>query len=381
VRQNLLVASRRRRLWARATLAMSRRHTPESGGKRGRDVRQGLVGDVENDVVSFCLFCASLCLKYSAGVLAGLCLCLCCLFRRHNHTSCLSSFSPSSSTQGPGSFPALASSPHLTCHSFYCILLLSALFVSSCHWSPVPLDTPLSRPFVQSWGNATTFREALALPIMKALTPEHTPSMIRFIDRCWCDMTATSGLFEPFDILNWELASVRRTALSAHEAMIASGNLTTVTLPPPPEPEPEAEVDTADDAKNATLRDTAMAHIARAGADLSSLVSLFAPFARRHAEPAPAPAPVPPLLSASQVSSAPSHRATPLPKLVPVTPSEPPPAPWELDLRPYGFNMLLDFAWSTPVSKSAAPRAPPEPDRRSPRAPRSPKKPLAKPAA
>ncbi|KAI0033717.1 hypothetical protein K488DRAFT_16610, partial [Vararia minispora EC-137] len=92
---------------------------------------------------------------------------------------------------------------------FYCILLLSALFVSSCHWSPVPLDTPLSRPFIQPWGNATTFGEALQLPIFKSLPEEHPPTTIRFLDRCWCDITI-KGLFEPFDILAWELASVRK---------------------------------------------------------------------------------------------------------------------------------------------------------------------------
>ncbi|KAJ3920263.1 hypothetical protein F5877DRAFT_38524, partial [Lentinula edodes] len=96
----------------------------------------------------------------------------------------------------------------LTMHAkpcFYCIILLSTLFVSTCYWSPIPLDAPLSVPWAE---NITTFREGLT----STLSPSYSkplPSMIQPADRCWCDLS-TAGFFEPFNTSLWERISVEK---------------------------------------------------------------------------------------------------------------------------------------------------------------------------
>jgi hypothetical protein len=89
--------------------------------------------------------------------------------------------------------------------SFYCIVLLTTLFVSSCYWQPLPLDSPLSTPWTE---NITTFAEALNATIMPNYT-RPLPKVIRTVDRCWCDFSA-GGLFEPFNVSHWERVSVQR---------------------------------------------------------------------------------------------------------------------------------------------------------------------------
>ena len=86
---------------------------------------------------------------------------------------------------------------------FYCVILLAALFLSSCYWQAFPADAPLTVPWSD---NITTFGEALNA----TLPPKYaTPSpLVRVIDRCWCDLAP--GLFEPFDVKRWEMASVER---------------------------------------------------------------------------------------------------------------------------------------------------------------------------
>ncbi|EIW86360.1 hypothetical protein CONPUDRAFT_133802 [Coniophora puteana RWD-64-598 SS2] len=86
---------------------------------------------------------------------------------------------------------------------FYCVILLAALFLSSCYWQAFPAEVSLSVPWSD---NITTFGDALTA----TLPPEYaTPSpLVRVIDRCWCDLAP--GLFEPFDVKRWEMASVER---------------------------------------------------------------------------------------------------------------------------------------------------------------------------
>jgi hypothetical protein len=88
--------------------------------------------------------------------------------------------------------------------SFYCIVLLTTLFVSSCYWQPLPLDSPLSTPWAE---NITTFAEALNATIMPNYS-RPLPKVIRTVDRCWCDFAG--GIFEPFNVSHWERFSVQR---------------------------------------------------------------------------------------------------------------------------------------------------------------------------
>jgi hypothetical protein len=90
--------------------------------------------------------------------------------------------------------------------SFYCIVLLTTLFVSSCYWQPFPITNTLST----SWSdNVTTFAEALNASLTHTTEPVQLPSAMRVVDRCWCDFS-TTDIFEPFNVTHWEYVSVQR---------------------------------------------------------------------------------------------------------------------------------------------------------------------------
>ncbi|KAJ1310675.1 hypothetical protein OPQ81_009202 [Rhizoctonia solani] len=104
----------------------------------------------------------------------------------------------------------------LTLHArpcLYCIVLLVALFTSSCHWAPTPLDIPShvleniypsianSRPTIdlQSLLNAT---EMAPSPTAAAPTPRVTYSArLERPKRCWC---TPYNIFEPFNTTKWD---------------------------------------------------------------------------------------------------------------------------------------------------------------------------------
>ncbi|CAA7260003.1 unnamed protein product [Cyclocybe aegerita] len=96
----------------------------------------------------------------------------------------------------------------LTMHAkpcFYCIVLLTTLFISSCYWQPFPIDSPLTTPWAD---NITTFSDALNATLSSNYT-KPLPPVMRAADRCWCDFSG-GGLFEPFNVSRWEYNSVRR---------------------------------------------------------------------------------------------------------------------------------------------------------------------------
>ncbi|CAE6511865.1 unnamed protein product [Rhizoctonia solani] len=104
----------------------------------------------------------------------------------------------------------------LTLHArpcLYCIVLLVALFTSSCHWAPTPLDIPshalesiypslaTSRPTIdlQSLLNAS---EPAPTPTNAAPTPRVTYSArLERPKRCWC---TPYNIFEPFNATKWD---------------------------------------------------------------------------------------------------------------------------------------------------------------------------------
>jgi hypothetical protein len=92
--------------------------------------------------------------------------------------------------------------------SFYCIVLLTTLFVSSCYWQPFPLDSPLTTPWSE---NITTFADALKASLPADYDPSPAlPSVMRAVDRCWCDFTGS--FFEPFNVSHWEYLSVLKVS-------------------------------------------------------------------------------------------------------------------------------------------------------------------------
>ncbi|KAK0465014.1 uncharacterized protein EV420DRAFT_933585 [Desarmillaria tabescens] len=97
----------------------------------------------------------------------------------------------------------------LTMHAkpcFYCIILITSLFISSCYWQPFSLDTPLTNPWAE---NITTYGHALSASLSSLPHRAQMPTTIRAVDRCWCDLSS-GAFFEPFNMSRWEHNTVNR---------------------------------------------------------------------------------------------------------------------------------------------------------------------------
>ena len=206
-----------------------------------------------------------------------------------------------------------SSRTHLISCSFYCIILLTALFLSSCYWQPIPLTSSVS----SSWATNATFATVVAAALSSSVTAP-LPAVIRLADRCWCDVSS-SRLFEPFDIARWERTSVEqlkeeleRDAASAEQLSSDSG-----------------EADSLPSATNGT----------RSIVESQLPVSEPPPHACTSATPAD---------SISQKDGVEQIAAVPpLSDGPPVVSSvDLPLFRRKYDLRPYGFSMILDFGWS-----------------------------------
>ncbi|KAK0198303.1 hypothetical protein F5146DRAFT_82066 [Armillaria mellea] len=89
---------------------------------------------------------------------------------------------------------------------FYCIILITSLFISSCYWQPFSLDTPLTSPWAE---NITTYSHALTASLSSLPHRAQMPTTIRAVDRCWCDLSS-GAFFEPFNMSRWEHNTVNR---------------------------------------------------------------------------------------------------------------------------------------------------------------------------
>lgn len=242
--------------------------------------------------------------------------------------------------------------------SFYCICLLTALFFSSCYWQPLELSAPLARPWAE---NITTFSDALSLILpaddgnstflasgaVQNETTQAPALRVHLPDRCWCDFTPREGMFEPFNVTRWELASVeslkadlewraREAAGLAHGDVdcrkVDTGTATDTQEAPPP-----VEGTTAD--PDASTR--------RKWSDMFLFTS---PFGGR-TEPAyslVSPAATGPTTS-SEHSQPPSSTSAPSQKSPLPSSDEWRHLPWlrrEYDLKPYGIDVVFDFGWS-----------------------------------
>ncbi|KAL4068420.1 hypothetical protein V8B97DRAFT_1975619 [Scleroderma yunnanense] len=211
---------------------------------------------------------------------------------------------------------------------FYCIILLAALFLSSCYWQSFPLDARLSVPWAE---NITTFYEALdaSVPLNLDLH-EFTPPIIRVADRCWCDFA--SGVFEPYDVQKWERDSVERTVADMekqHKERTASDSdeMTHTETKPDGETLPESHSQVSQNGFTAKESFSILRSLFSRRS--SSVVSLTE--TSDTLEP-----------SETHSSSQPSVSSSPqavLPEDVLILPGQ-------LDMRPYGFGVILDFRWS-----------------------------------
>ncbi|ELU37940.1 hypothetical protein AG1IA_08035 [Rhizoctonia solani AG-1 IA] len=97
--------------------------------------------------------------------------------------------------------------------SLYCIVLLVALFTSSCYWAPTPLDIP-SHALESIYPSLATSQPAIDLQsLLNASQPAPTSSdaaptprvtysaRLERPKRCWC---SPQNIFEPFNTTRWE---------------------------------------------------------------------------------------------------------------------------------------------------------------------------------
>ncbi|KAG1758006.1 hypothetical protein EDB19DRAFT_1660222 [Suillus lakei] len=207
---------------------------------------------------------------------------------------------------------------------FYCIVLLGALFLSSCYWQSFLLETRLSIPWSP---NIITFYDALnaTLPPNFDLH-EHTPPIIRVNDRCWCDFT--SGIFESYDMQKWERESVEKLAADMVQQMKDRAEKLTGE-----EELPNAEEETLSPEETHSSANHTAHVIPTQKSTLSTLRSMFG---KTEARASPSVTDAEPVTT---MALAPHSK--PSPSLPP-----PPHRPFEYDLNPYGFDLILDFHWS-----------------------------------
>ncbi|KAJ7071369.1 hypothetical protein C8F01DRAFT_1206884 [Mycena amicta] len=190
---------------------------------------------------------------------------------------------------------------------FYCIVLLVALFFSSCYWQPFPTSSLLYAPWSQ---NVTTFAEALNQSIPVAYDAP-LPSVVRTLDRCWCDVW-TSGFFEPYNVSQWEESSILRLAtelVAAHKTQV----------------EPVAETETVTSTQgnvHESMPRTAAPESTARGMMRGMWKRVSWPRRRRAVQPV-------------VVLEPPQTETTLLS-----------PLRWEYDLRSHGLGLVIDFAWT-----------------------------------
>ncbi|KAL1720958.1 hypothetical protein EV715DRAFT_288879 [Schizophyllum commune] len=271
---------------------------------------------------------------------------------------------------------------------FYCIILISTIFLSSCYWQPLPIDSPLTVPWS---AEITTFRDALRAALGDDYDPAlPIPQYIRPLDRCWCDLTG--GMLEPFNVSQWERDSVMalrfelvppppEPVVKEEPKFTPAWNWTreaemTATEKRPPrtesglryatstaEPTPSSTLEAKKDAPSETLwrwlglpRKIA-ASLRHAEAPEPSQSSQLS---HADASQPDTPAPRPPHdLPPEHLPPPPGTLPPPSEELEPSPPPSQPDAPRPmllkedgvLDLRPYGITLLLDFRWSyQPIS-------------------------------
>ncbi|RDB28473.1 hypothetical protein Hypma_015098 [Hypsizygus marmoreus] len=215
----------------------------------------------------------------------------------------------------------------LTMHAkpcFYCIVLLSTLFVSSCYWQPFPLDSPLSTPWAE---NITTFAEALNATLTTSYS-KPLPDVMRVIDRCWCDFSA-GGLFEPFNTTQWEYISVQRLKddlerqQKIEEAALKKEGQ---KIPTPSSKPPSLYLQGPDMPRTSPPKPTSTRPH-----DIKSIIRLI----RRgsHDNSGPNSSSSIPRPSSNSAATSHSEETQPLIRK-------------EYDLRPYGVGILVDFGWT-----------------------------------
>ena len=273
------------------------------------------------------------------------------------------------------------------------MLLLTALFTSSCYWQPVPIDTPLTRPI----GNASTFAEALieslstynftihvpptnlTHPATSAVTHTNVtvqradansnsnanatetrsielPKVIRLVDRCWCSLANPGGIFAPTDPSEWERRSVERAArrlkknYDKKHGLAIDANSSVVDEPKSPTADGnDNNEDGVDDftfkvqlefsePQDLSTKDSLLDRIRQLSHLISLSPTVLPIYQRAYGKPSCA-SPTSTSIDATLPSASASSSLSPTP-----TPGLPLLRPY-YDLRPYGLDMTIDFSW------------------------------------
>lgn len=217
--------------------------------------------------------------------------------------------------------------------SFYCMVLLSTMYVSLCYWPPVPTDTPLAQPWAE---NITTFADAIRHR-MPTLPPEKVPAMIAVEEHCWCDVS--SGAFSPVNLTKWEEASVNRLVENLEFVIAAEKEADRKRQCEVVDGELKTNGTSCDD----ELQSSAPRKRRRPRFPILDLLELLGLAPAKHPFP----------LKAANDSSIPEERETTADVVTPPDAHLEKPSvrlPWlrrEYDLRRFGFAMVLDFGWSS----------------------------------
>ncbi|KIL70579.1 hypothetical protein M378DRAFT_471729 [Amanita muscaria Koide BX008] len=164
---------------------------------------------------------------------------------------------------------------------------------------------PLSAPWSE---NITTFSEALNASLPTNYS-QPLPTVIRAVDRCWCDLSAGS-FFEPFNVSRWEHLSVARLKNELERPNRAAPELNATLLS-----------NTTESAANATQIPVESSVVNAHSQHTWSQFTNWLLHRRRVAE-----------------------RRNDVMEEGPVKEAE----SWlrkEYDLRPQGFDVILDFSW------------------------------------
>ncbi|KAF8603217.1 hypothetical protein BDV93DRAFT_523564 [Ceratobasidium sp. AG-I] len=289
----------------------------------------------------------------------------------------------------------------LTLHArpcLYCIVLLVALFTSSCYWAPTPLDIPSHAlesiiPTLSAPRATIDLQSLLAAPAEPTSATTASGPHITYTarlerpKRCWC---APQNLFEPFNITDWEarssvLVSVRRGLWDWLQEEELEGPSVPETkreseagekeelVEPKPAVDPSTEVHSqAADAPLAATSwrsrwATIQGRVASYGRSVGSrpsagsIINSSSDHVRPEVRSPPVPLKNPPLPVPHGQPSAPITSSASTPTLAPAPTSEPTNGavvptldtsatsqPWlrrQYDLRPYGGGIILDFGW------------------------------------
>ncbi|TFK57515.1 hypothetical protein OE88DRAFT_1804047 [Heliocybe sulcata] len=224
---------------------------------------------------------------------------------------------------------------------FYCISLLTALFMSSCYWQPISIDSPLSVPWSE---NVTTFSDAWDVTLTNITIPK--PAAMRLTDRCWVDWSF-GGIFNPFNVTEWERVSIAKLKFDMLQEKrrrdVESDSESPSTSDPSSQPGDSLAGAPAavryGDSRNQTAGSAGnfLTRGARLGGMLRDITASI--WRRGGADPAGSDEE---MVSANESAPIPHINLTSVESAIPHL-------PWfrkEYDLRPYGFDVIFDFGWS-----------------------------------